>query len=139
MDDNFTTIVNVAKWGRAIYINIQKFVQFQLTVNVVALVTNFVSACITGMLIYRRIFFHWIAESVFKELRLSFLLYFQDLLHSQLFSCSGSTWSWTLWVHWPWLLNLLMMDLWKDSQLEGEPVLSPNQCGGISLAKVYIN
>ncbi|PKI42842.1 hypothetical protein CRG98_036640 [Punica granatum] len=48
LNDNFTTIVNVAKWGRAIYINIQKFVQFQLTVNVVALVINFVSACITG-------------------------------------------------------------------------------------------
>ncbi|CAL0317082.1 unnamed protein product [Lupinus luteus] len=48
MDDNFSTIVNVAKWGRAIYINIQKFVQFQLTVNVVALVINFVSACIIG-------------------------------------------------------------------------------------------
>lgn len=50
MDDNFATIVNVAKWGRAVYINIQKFVQFQLTVNVVALVVNFVSACITGAL-----------------------------------------------------------------------------------------
>ncbi|KAK7285638.1 hypothetical protein RJT34_20415 [Clitoria ternatea] len=48
MDDNFTTIVNVVKWGRAVYINIQKFVQFQLTVNVVALVINFISACITG-------------------------------------------------------------------------------------------
>ncbi|EOY09204.1 Autoinhibited Ca2+-ATPase 11 isoform 1 [Theobroma cacao] len=48
MDDNFATIVNVAKWGRAVYINIQKFVQFQLTVNVVALVINFVSACISG-------------------------------------------------------------------------------------------
>lgn len=48
MDDNFTTIVNVAKWGRAVYINIQKFVQFQLTVNVVALMTNFVSACASG-------------------------------------------------------------------------------------------
>ncbi|KAL6009940.1 putative calcium-transporting ATPase 11, plasma membrane-type [Asimina triloba] len=48
MDDNFTTIVNVAKWGRAVYINIQKFVQFQLTVNVVALIVNFVSACIIG-------------------------------------------------------------------------------------------
>nr|DAD29591.1 TPA_asm: hypothetical protein HUJ06_031059 [Nelumbo nucifera] len=48
MDDNFTTIVNVVKWGRAVYINIQKFVQFQLTVNVVALVINFVSACISG-------------------------------------------------------------------------------------------
>lgn len=49
MDDNFSTIVNVAKWGRAVYINIQKFVQFQLTVNVVALVLNFVSACLSGL------------------------------------------------------------------------------------------
>ncbi|XP_065856779.1 calcium-transporting ATPase 4, plasma membrane-type-like [Euphorbia lathyris] len=48
MDDNFSTIVNVAKWGRSVYINIQKFVQFQLTVNVVALIINFVSACISG-------------------------------------------------------------------------------------------
>ncbi|CAK9152801.1 unnamed protein product, partial [Ilex paraguariensis] len=48
LDDNFTTIVNVAKWGRTIYINIQKFVQFQLTVNVVALMINFLSACISG-------------------------------------------------------------------------------------------
>ncbi|KAK4841559.1 hypothetical protein QYF36_006450 [Acer negundo] len=47
MDDNFTTILNVARWGRAVYINIQKFVQFQLTVNVVALTINFVSACVT--------------------------------------------------------------------------------------------
>ncbi|KAG6524558.1 hypothetical protein ZIOFF_014471 [Zingiber officinale] len=48
LDDNFTSIINVAKWGRAVYINIQKFVQFQLTVNVVALTVNFISACITG-------------------------------------------------------------------------------------------
>lgn len=48
LDDNFTTIVNVARWGRAVYINIQKFVQFQLTVNIVALMINFVSACISG-------------------------------------------------------------------------------------------
>ncbi|CAN1256208.1 Putative calcium-transporting ATPase 11, plasma membrane-type, partial [Linum perenne] len=48
MDDNFKSIVNVAKWGRAVYINIQKFVQFQLTVNIVALVLNFISACISG-------------------------------------------------------------------------------------------
>nr|POE71717.1 putative calcium-transporting atpase 11, plasma membrane-type [Quercus suber] len=48
LDDNFTTIVNVAKWGRAVYINIQKFVQFQLTVNVVALALNFATACISG-------------------------------------------------------------------------------------------
>ncbi|KAI3835678.1 hypothetical protein MKX03_015281 [Papaver bracteatum] len=48
LDDNFQTIVKVAKWGRSVYINIQKFVQFQLTVNVVALTINFVSACLSG-------------------------------------------------------------------------------------------
>ncbi|KAL6839192.1 hypothetical protein ACP4OV_030864 [Aristida adscensionis] len=48
MDDNFSTIVNVARWGRSVYLNIQKFVQFQLTVNIVALMVNFVSACIIG-------------------------------------------------------------------------------------------
>ncbi|TVU20014.1 hypothetical protein EJB05_36200, partial [Eragrostis curvula] len=48
MDDNFSTILNVARWGRAVYLNIQKFVQFQLTVNIVALIVNFVSACIVG-------------------------------------------------------------------------------------------
>lgn len=49
MDDNFTTIVNVGRWGRSVYINIQKFVQFQLTVNVVALMINFISACASGI------------------------------------------------------------------------------------------
>lgn len=48
LDDNFSTIVTVAKWGRSVYVNIQKFVQFQLTVNVVALIVNFSSACLTG-------------------------------------------------------------------------------------------
>ncbi|CAA2952444.1 calcium-transporting ATPase 11, plasma membrane-type [Olea europaea subsp. europaea] len=48
LDDNFATIVNVARWGRSVYINIQKFVQFQLTVNIVALMINFISACVSG-------------------------------------------------------------------------------------------
>ncbi|KAF5739472.1 Autoinhibited Ca2+-ATPase 1 isoform 1 [Tripterygium wilfordii] len=48
LDDNFSTIAIVAKWGRSVYINIQKFVQFQLTVNIVALIVNFSSACLTG-------------------------------------------------------------------------------------------
>lgn len=49
LDDNFSTIVTVARWGRSVYVNIQKFVQFQLTVNVVALLVNFSSACFTGI------------------------------------------------------------------------------------------
>eukprot|EP01080_Neovahlkampfia_damariscottae_P005843 gene5843-9666_t len=43
-DDNFATIVTACKWGRSIYENIRKFLQFQLTVNVVALSLIFISS-----------------------------------------------------------------------------------------------
>ncbi|XP_047313305.1 putative calcium-transporting ATPase 13, plasma membrane-type [Impatiens glandulifera] len=48
MDDNFTSVVTVLKWGRCVYNNIQKFIQFQLTVNVAALVINVVAALSSG-------------------------------------------------------------------------------------------
>ena len=35
LDDKFYSIVNAIKWGRCVYDNIRKFLQFQLTVNVV--------------------------------------------------------------------------------------------------------
>jgi Ca2+-transporting ATPase len=44
MDDRFSSIVKAVLWGRSVYDNIRKFLQFQLTVNVVALVLNFVTA-----------------------------------------------------------------------------------------------
>jgi Ca2+-transporting ATPase len=37
LDDRFSSIVRAIKWGRSVYDNIRKFLQFQLTVNVVAL------------------------------------------------------------------------------------------------------
>jgi len=37
MDDNFASIVRSVMWGRSVYDNIRRFLQFQLTVNVVAL------------------------------------------------------------------------------------------------------
>ncbi|XP_010259161.2 PREDICTED: putative calcium-transporting ATPase 13, plasma membrane-type [Nelumbo nucifera] len=48
LDDNFASIATVLKWGRCVYNNIQKFIQFQLTVNVAALVINFVAAISAG-------------------------------------------------------------------------------------------
>jgi Ca2+ transporting ATPase len=45
-DDNFASIVKACKWGRNVYDNIRRFLQFQLTVNVVALITSFVAAVI---------------------------------------------------------------------------------------------
>lgn len=41
LDDSFTTIVKAVHWGRALYENIQRFLQFQLTINVSALVITF--------------------------------------------------------------------------------------------------
>ena len=82
MDDNFRTILNVAKWGRAVYINIQKFVQFQLTVNVVALVINFASACITGAVVGDFSPFHLLNIIMTAKYYVVFLFFFnfQDLL-----------------------------------------------------------
>ncbi|XP_012455423.1 calcium-transporting ATPase 9, plasma membrane-type isoform X1 [Gossypium raimondii] len=48
LDDNFASVVKVVRWGRSVYANIQKFIQFQLTVNVAALVINVVAAISTG-------------------------------------------------------------------------------------------
>ncbi|KAM7256295.1 hypothetical protein ACFE04_012036 [Oxalis oulophora] len=48
LDDNFSSVVTVLSWGRCVYNNIQKFIQFQLTVNVAALVINFIAAVSAG-------------------------------------------------------------------------------------------
>ncbi|NMS90042.1 calcium-translocating P-type ATPase, PMCA-type [Clostridioides difficile] len=42
-DDSFSTIVKGIKWGRGIYDNFQRFVQFQLTVNVIAFLVAIIS------------------------------------------------------------------------------------------------
>lgn len=44
-DDNFTSIVKAVLWGRNVYDSIAKFLQFQLTANVVAVITAFIGAC----------------------------------------------------------------------------------------------
>ncbi|KAH9885531.1 hypothetical protein F4778DRAFT_774305 [Xylariomycetidae sp. FL2044] len=44
MDDNFTSIVKALKWGRAVNDAVKRFLQFQLTVNVTAVVLTFVTA-----------------------------------------------------------------------------------------------
>ena len=46
LDDNFASIVTAVLWGRNIYDCISKFIQFQLTVNLVALLLCFIGACV---------------------------------------------------------------------------------------------
>lgn len=44
MDDNFSSIIVALKWGRAVNDSVQKFLQFQITVSITAVVLAFVSA-----------------------------------------------------------------------------------------------
>jgi len=47
LDDKFSSIVRAISWGRCVFDNIRKFLQFQLTVNVVSLTLVFIGA-VTG-------------------------------------------------------------------------------------------
>ncbi|KAL4637102.1 hypothetical protein ACB092_03G056500 [Castanea dentata] len=48
LDDNFISVVTGLRWGRCIYSNIQKFIQFQLTLSITVLVINFATAVSSG-------------------------------------------------------------------------------------------
>jgi P-type Ca2+ transporter type 2B len=49
-DDNFSSIVKAVMWGRNVYDSISKFLQFQLTVNVVAVIVAVLGACAVKVL-----------------------------------------------------------------------------------------
>ncbi|CZR42709.1 putative calcium P-type ATPase NCA-3 (Ca2+-transporting ATPase) [Fusarium proliferatum ET1] len=44
MDDNFASIITALKWGRAVNDAVQKFLQFQITVNITAVLLSFVTS-----------------------------------------------------------------------------------------------
>ena len=48
LDDNFASIVTAVKWGRNIYTNVRKFLQFQLTVNCVAMFIVFLGGVVVA-------------------------------------------------------------------------------------------
>jgi Ca2+ transporting ATPase len=60
LDDNFSSIVAAVKWGRGVYDNICKFIQFQLTVNLVAIIITVVGSAILKESPMRAIQLLWI-------------------------------------------------------------------------------
>jgi P-type Ca2+ transporter type 2C len=60
LDDKFSSIVKAVLWGRCVYDNIRKFLQFQLTVNVVALCLVFIAACLDGATPLNAIMMLWV-------------------------------------------------------------------------------
>jgi Ca2+ transporting ATPase len=60
MDDNFTSIVKAVMWGRNIYDCIKKFLQFQLTVNVVATICVFIGAAVLRQSVFNVVQLLWL-------------------------------------------------------------------------------
>ena len=60
LDDNFDSIVKAVMWGRNIYDSIRKFLQFQLTVNVVAVGLTLLSSAIIKQEIFKPVQMLWV-------------------------------------------------------------------------------
>ena len=59
-DDSFGTIVEAVKWGRGIYNNFQRFIQFQLTVNIIAFLIAIISQVLGEEMPFSTIHLLWI-------------------------------------------------------------------------------
>ena len=60
LDDNFNSIVKAIMWGRNVYDCIKKFLQFQLTVNVVAVGITLIGSAIIKMPVLTAIQMLWV-------------------------------------------------------------------------------
>lgn len=59
-DDSFNTIVEAIKWGRGIYNNFQRYLQFTLTVNVIAFLITIISQLLDQPLPFTTIHLLWV-------------------------------------------------------------------------------
>ncbi|NOW06238.1 calcium-translocating P-type ATPase, PMCA-type [Clostridium beijerinckii] len=59
-DDNFTTIIDGIKWGRGVYENFQRFIQFQITVNIIAFLVAIISQILNFEMPFTTIQLLWI-------------------------------------------------------------------------------
>ena len=59
-DDSFNTIVEAIKWGRGIYNNFQRYLQFTLTVNVIAFLLTIISQLLDQPLPFTTIHLLWV-------------------------------------------------------------------------------
>ncbi len=59
-DDSFNTIIEAIKWGRGIYNNFQRFLQFSLSVNVIAFVVTIITQLLGMPLPFNTIHLLWV-------------------------------------------------------------------------------
>jgi len=99
LDDNFSTIVKSVKWGRCVFDNIRKFLQFQLTINIVALVTAFIGAVSrygTPLTAVQLLWINLIMDSM-AALALGTEKPTDDLLRRKPYGKTGKLLTWIMW------------------------------------------
>lgn len=60
LDDNFESIVRSVVWGRNVYLSIRKFLQFQLTANVISVFISLISAGIIRQTVFPAVQMLWV-------------------------------------------------------------------------------
>lgn len=60
LNDSFSTIVKAVNWGRGIYENFQRFIQFQLSVNVVAFLTAIIATIFGSVMPFTTLQLLWV-------------------------------------------------------------------------------
>eukprot|EP01125_Pyxidicula_operculata_P000218 TRINITY_DN10311_c0_g1_i1.p1 TRINITY_DN10311_c0_g1~~TRINITY_DN10311_c0_g1_i1.p1 ORF type:complete len:1026 (-),score=288.69 TRINITY_DN10311_c0_g1_i1:85-3075(-) len=109
LDDNFASIVKAAKWGRCIFDNIRKFIQFQLTVNVSALITAFIGAIArygTPLTAVQLLWVNLIMDTM-AALALGTEKPTDDLLKRKPYGREGRLITWTMWR------NVIGQSIWQ--------------------------
>ena len=73
LDDHFASVVKAVLWGRNIYDSVKKFLQFQLTVNVVAVLMTLIGSALLKMAVLSPVQLLWVnlIMDIFASLILS--------------------------------------------------------------------
>eukprot|EP00607_Mallomonas_marina_P009535 CAMPEP_0182418478 /NCGR_PEP_ID=MMETSP1167-20130531/2892_1 /TAXON_ID=2988 /ORGANISM="Mallomonas Sp, Strain CCMP3275" /LENGTH=1094 /DNA_ID=CAMNT_0024592699 /DNA_START=178 /DNA_END=3462 /DNA_ORIENTATION=+ len=101
LDDKFSSIVKAILWGRCVYDNVRKFLQFQLTVNVVAITTTFLGAVIGFGQPLNPVMMLWVnlVMDTMGALALGTELPVPTLLHRRPYKRTASLMSRLMWRH----------------------------------------
>ena len=122
-DDNFASIVKAVMWGRNVYDSISKFLQFQLTVNIVAVLLTVIAAFTIGDSPLRAIQLLWVnlIMDTFASLALATEPPTTDLLKRKPYGRKKSLISKQMWVflagHSLYQLTVLMVILFAGPML----------------------
>jgi magnesium-transporting ATPase (P-type) len=81
MDDNFASVVNATRWGRTVNDNIRKFLQFQLTINLVGVLLTFIGSAMSDE-----------GESPLKPVQLLWLNLIMDTLAALCLATERPSW-----------------------------------------------